>query len=138
MIVIELFLFVICFCRLFILLSWAGNWILSTQKFVNHNSFYEEFPCDNIGLARLSSVNIFQESQTRWSTLRYADLGVLCWYLFLSSTTSRVVVKKPKVKNLVFLIKALWQILRKLVSILNRGADKYWDVYPYSLEVWPF
>ena len=35
--------------------------MLSTQKFVNQNSFNEGFPCDNPGLVQLSYVNIFQE-----------------------------------------------------------------------------
>ena len=45
--------------------------MLSTQKFVNQNSFGEGFPCDSSGLARL--LYIFQESGSQWSTLRYVD-----------------------------------------------------------------
>ena len=54
-------------------LCWDGNWMLSTQKFVNQNSFNKRFPRDNPRLARLSYVNIFQDSQTPWLTLRYID-----------------------------------------------------------------
>ena len=61
---------------------------------------------------------------------------MLCCYLLLSKTSWRVVPMKLKVKNLTFLIKTLWQTLRKLVSIWNRGANKYWHVYPRSLKVW--
>ena len=49
----------ICFYRLFMV-----SWILSAQKYVNQNSFDEGFPCDNPELARLSYVNIFQDTQT--------------------------------------------------------------------------
>ena len=35
-------------------LWWAGNWVLSTLKYVNQNSLDEGFPYDNLGLARLS------------------------------------------------------------------------------------
>ena len=41
-------------------MSWESDVIYS--KFVNENSFDKGFPCDNIGLARLSFVNIFQDS----------------------------------------------------------------------------
>ena len=47
--------------------------MLYTQKFVNKNSFDEGFPFDNIGLAKLTYINIFQDSHTNWSTLRYVD-----------------------------------------------------------------
>ena len=47
--------------------------MLSTQKFFNQNSFGEEFRCDNLELARLSYVNIFQDNQPQWSMLRYVD-----------------------------------------------------------------
>ena len=51
----------------------AENWMLSTQKFVKRNKYGEGFLCDNPGLARLLCVNIYQDSQTQWSTLRYVD-----------------------------------------------------------------
>ena len=47
--------------------------MLSTQKFVNQNSFDEGFLCDSIGLGRLSYDNIFLDSQTQKSTLIYVD-----------------------------------------------------------------
>ena len=34
--------------------------MLSTQKFINQNGFDEGFPCDNLELARLVYVNLFQ------------------------------------------------------------------------------
>ena len=49
---------------------WVENWMLSTQKCFHQNTFDEGFPCDDRGLARLSCVNIFQDSGTQWSTLR--------------------------------------------------------------------
>ena len=47
--------------------------MLSTQIFFNQNSFDEEFRCDNLELARLLHVDIFQESRLQWSMLRYVD-----------------------------------------------------------------
>ena len=44
--------------------------MLSTQGFFNQNSFDEGFPCDNLKLARLSHVEIFQDSRSQWSVLR--------------------------------------------------------------------
>ena len=51
------------------------NWELDViyQKSVNQNSFDEGFPCHNPGFAKLSYVNIFQDSQTQWPTLRHVD-----------------------------------------------------------------
>ena len=49
-------------------LWWAENWMLSNRTFVNQNSLNEGFPCDNLGLARLSYANIFQ-----LLTVRYVD-----------------------------------------------------------------
>ena len=37
---------------------------MMTWELINQNSFHEGFPYDNLELARLSYVNIFQESQT--------------------------------------------------------------------------
>ena len=37
--------------------------MLSTQRFLNENSFDEEFRCDNLELARLSYVDIFPDSR---------------------------------------------------------------------------
>ena len=54
-------------------LLWAGNWILSIEKSVNKNSLAEECPYSNLGLTRLSYINIFQNSRSQWSTLRYVD-----------------------------------------------------------------
>ena len=45
----------------------------STQIFFNENSFDEGFLCDNLELARLSYVDIFQDSRPQWSMLRYVD-----------------------------------------------------------------
>ena len=47
--------------------------MLSTQIFFNQNSFDEEFRCDNLELARLLYVDIFQESRLQWSMLSYVD-----------------------------------------------------------------
>ena len=47
--------------------------MLSTQRFLNQNSFDEEFRCDNLELARLSYFDIFQDSRPQWSLLRYVD-----------------------------------------------------------------
>ena len=47
--------------------------MLSTQRFSNQNSFDEEFRYDNLELARLSYVDIFQDSRPQWSVLRYVD-----------------------------------------------------------------
>ena len=47
--------------------------MLSTQRFFNQNSFDEGFRCDNLELARLSYVDIFQDSPRQWSMLRYVD-----------------------------------------------------------------
>ena len=59
-----------------IMASW--NWMLSTQKFVNQSSFDEGSLCDIPGVESLSYVNIFQDSRTQWSALRYADYDMLC------------------------------------------------------------
>ena len=102
--------------------------MLSTQKFVNQNCFDEGFPSDNPGLARSSYVYLFQDSRTQWSTLKYVDKNVFCWYLFLSKTSwivavmklkakniifSRVLVMELQIQGLIFLIKSLWQALKK-------------------------
>ena len=76
--------------------------MLSTQKFFNQNCSDEGIPSDNLGLARLSYVNIFQDSQPQWIALRYVDEDV-----FLPQTSRRAVVVKLKVKNLIFLLKTL-------------------------------
>ena len=47
--------------------------MLSTQSFSNQNSFDEGFRCDNLELARLWYVDIFQDSPRQWSMLRYVD-----------------------------------------------------------------
>ena len=47
--------------------------MISTQRFFNQNSFDEGFPCDNLELARLSYVDIFQDSPPQWLVLRYVD-----------------------------------------------------------------
>ena len=47
--------------------------MLSTQTFFNENNFDEGFRCDNLAIARLSYVDIFQESRPQWSVLRYVD-----------------------------------------------------------------
>ena len=47
--------------------------MLTTQRFFNQNSFDEEFRCDNLELATLSYVDIFQYSRPQWSVLRYKD-----------------------------------------------------------------
>ena len=47
--------------------------MLSTQRFFNQNSFDEEFRCDNLELARLSYVDIFQVSRPQWPLLGYVD-----------------------------------------------------------------
>ena len=47
--------------------------MISTQRFFNQNSFDEGFRCDNLELARLSYVDIFQDSRPQWSVLRYVD-----------------------------------------------------------------
>ena len=52
--------------------------MLSTQKFFNQNWSDEGIPSDNLGLARLSYVNIFQDTQPQWTALRYVDEDVLC------------------------------------------------------------
>ena len=49
------------------------SWELTTQRFFNQNSFDEEFLCDNLELATLSYVNIFQESRPQRSMLKYRD-----------------------------------------------------------------
>ena len=46
--------------------------MLSTQRFFNQNSFDEGFLCD-MESARLSYVDIFQDSRPQWSILRYVD-----------------------------------------------------------------
>ena len=86
-------------------LWWAGNWKLSTQKFVNQNSFDKVFPCDNPGLARLSYVNIFYDGRTQWSTLKYVDWEASTGGILYS-------VKKGCLKNFVkFTGKHLFQSL---------------------------
>ena len=47
--------------------------MLSTQRSFNQNSFGEGFPSNNLELARLSYVDIFQDSRPQWSLLRYVD-----------------------------------------------------------------
>ena len=47
--------------------------MLSTQRSFNQNSFGEGFPCNNLELARLSYVDIFQDIRPQWSVLRYVD-----------------------------------------------------------------
>ena len=47
--------------------------MLSTQRFFNQNSFDEKFRYDNLELARLSYVDIFQDSRPQCSMLRYVD-----------------------------------------------------------------
>ena len=47
--------------------------MLSTQRFFNQNSFDEGFPSDNLELARLSYVDIFQDIRSQWSVFRYVD-----------------------------------------------------------------
>ena len=47
--------------------------MLSTERCFKQNSFDEGFPCDNLELARLSYVDIFQDSRPQWSMLRYVD-----------------------------------------------------------------
>ena len=47
--------------------------MLTTLRFFNQNSFDEGFPSDNLELARLSYVDIFQDSRTQWSVFRYVD-----------------------------------------------------------------
>ena len=50
-----------CFLFFFTSFFWcAGNSILGTQNFVNQNGFDEALFCDNLGLARVSYVNIFK------------------------------------------------------------------------------
>ena len=51
--------------------------MLATQRFFNENSFDEELRCDNLELARVSYVDIFQDSRSQWSLLRYVDKDVL-------------------------------------------------------------
>ena len=46
---------------------------VTTQKFANKDNFDERFPCDSLGLARLSYVKSFQDSRTQGPTLRYVD-----------------------------------------------------------------
>ena len=52
--------------------------MLSTQIFVNQNSFDKGFSYDNLELPRLSFISIFPDSQIQWSTLRYVDKDLLC------------------------------------------------------------
>ena len=40
--------------------------MLYTQGFFNQNSFDEGFRCDNLELARLSYVDIFQDTRPQW------------------------------------------------------------------------
>ena len=47
--------------------------MLSTQRFFNQNSFDEWFPRDNLELARLSHVDVFQDIRPQLSVLRYVD-----------------------------------------------------------------
>ena len=62
------------------------NWILSTQKFVNQNSFDERFPCVNTRLPKLSYVKIFQD-QCQCCSVVNAEICTLscamlmCFYL---------------------------------------------------------
>ena len=83
--------------------------MLSSQKIVNQNSFDKGFPYDNARLARWSYVNIFRYIQTQWSKLRSADKDVLCWYLFLSKTSSRGVIMKLKFKEFTLLLGEFWK-----------------------------
>ena len=75
-VVIDWFSF---FFWLFVL-SW--ELVVIYSKIFSQSSFNERLLCCNLELARLSYVNIFQDSQTQWSTARYVDEDVLCW-LFL-------------------------------------------------------
>ena len=47
--------------------------MLSTQRVFNQNSFDEEFRYDNLELARLSYMDISQDSRPQWSMLRFVD-----------------------------------------------------------------
>ena len=40
-------------------LLWAENWMLSAQKHFTQKNINEEFPFDNLGLAKLLHINIF-------------------------------------------------------------------------------
>ena len=46
------------------MVSWELD-VIYSKEFVNQQSFDEGFPCDNLGLARLPYVNIFQDSRTQ-------------------------------------------------------------------------
>ena len=71
----------------------------STQKSVNQKSFDEGFPCDNQGLARLSYVNIFQDTvDSRYNEPRRKTKN---------SSLYREFVKSKIEKNLEFLLKYL-------------------------------
>ena len=106
--------------------------MLSTERFSNQNSFDEELHCDNLELSCfdiiLSYVDIFQDSRPQWPMLRYVDLDVLCWYLFLSKTSRRVVVMKLKVNNLPSLKEIQRQIINfgKPLKMMWHG----WDAKP--------
>ena len=50
-----------------------GNWMFSAQKFVSQNSFDEGYSFDNLELTRSSNITIFQDSRTKWSTIKYAN-----------------------------------------------------------------
>ena len=56
--------------------------MLSTQTFINKNSFDEGFPSNNPGLARASHVNVIQDIWIQLSTLRSEDQNVLFWFCF--------------------------------------------------------
>ena len=70
--------------------------MLLTQKFVNQNTFEEELSCDDSGLARLSYINVFQDSMVN------GKICVILICLFLSTASWRVVVIKLKIKNFTF------------------------------------
>ena len=124
-----------CFLVVFAdFLWWAGDWILSTQKFSNQNCSDEGIPSDNLGLTRLSYVNIFQDSQTRWTARRYVDEDVLCrWRSVLTSNikaSSRSETKSQKSyfstqDTLTNFKKIQWQIINfdKSLKIMWHGRD---------------
>ena len=64
-------------------LWWAENWMLSTQKNFNQNSFDEGVCCDNPELAKLPFANIFQDRRPQLLTPRYVDKDELSWYVFI-------------------------------------------------------
>ena len=104
-------------------LWWATNWMLHTWKFCNWNHFDEEFIWHNLRSERFSFIHIFWDHQTVWSTLRYVNLDVICWY-FLSKTSWKVPVMKLNIKNLIFTTKTNWQVSRTFST-----KNKSWQVF---------